>query len=131
MTSILLCVSVLVAVAGGDAPPPLTKDKIAKLQQLVRRTQERDAELKAALERQQNRLMKAYASFLLDEKHILELHTEIIQLQTKLLTNYRDLQVELRNIVGEKRFRHLKTRIDLILKGKKKVKAPADASAGD
>ncbi|HJN11997.1 MAG TPA: hypothetical protein QF564_25145 [Pirellulaceae bacterium] len=66
-----------------------------------------------------------------DEQYISRLHKKIIDLQRELLENYRDLQVELRNIVGDKCFSHLKSRIDLILKGKKKVQVgPATSSAG-
>ncbi len=131
MTSILLC-TLFVVVQADDKPLPLTPTQITNLQQLVRRTQDRDAKLKAALEDGQQKLMKAYSQFELDEDRITELHKEIIRLQRELLENYRDLQVQLRSAVGETRFLHMKKRIDLILKAKKKVqvgpgKTPSEA----
>jgi molybdenum-dependent DNA-binding transcriptional regulator ModE len=128
MASILLC-SLLAAATATDTPPPLTSQQIAKLQHLVRRTQGRDAELKAALNDQQQILMKAYSQFELDEKRISKIHKEIIDRQRELLENYRGLQVELREIVGEQRFLHLKKRIDLFLKGKKKTQVRPETSS--
>jgi len=128
MASILLC-TLLVVGSALDRPTPLTQMQITKLQQVVRRTQDRNDKLKLALDGEQQGLMKAYSQFELDEKHIARLHKEIVDLQRELLENYRDLQVELRDIVGEERFLHLKTRIDLILKGKKKVQVRAGTSS--
>jgi hypothetical protein len=128
MASILLC-SLLAAATAADTPPPLTSQQIMKLQQLVRRTQNCDAELKAALNDRQQTLMKAYSQFELDQKRISKMHEEIIDLQRNLLENYRGLQVELREIVGEQRFLHLKKRIDLFLKGKKKTQVRPEASS--
>ena len=131
MASLLLCTLLVVGQPVGDRPAPLTSQQITKLQQEVRRTQGRDAELKLALDDRQQELMKAYSEFELDETRIAQLHKEIINLQRELLENYRDLQVELRDIVGEERFLHLKKRIDLLLKGKKKVQdRPATSSPG-
>lgn len=120
MASVLLCFLFVVSPAAERAAP-LDQAQIAKLQQMVRRTQDRNVALKAALDERQQELMGAYSQFDLDETRISQLHEEIIVLQRKLLENYRDLQVELRAIVGERRFAQLKARIDLILKGKKKV----------
>lgn len=128
MASILLC-TLFVAGAATERPAPLTPQQITKLQQVVRRTQDRNVKLKAALDDRQQELMKAYSQFKLREKRISQLHKEIINLQRELLENYRDLQVELRDIVGEQRFIHLKKRIDLFLKGKKKVQASPGTSS--
>jgi hypothetical protein len=103
---------------------PLTKTQISKLQQTVRRTQDRNIELKKALAERQQQLMKEYSQFQLNDVAIAKLHVEVIDLQRRLLENYRDLQVELRETVGEQRFAQLKMRIDLILKSNKKVQVP-------
>ena len=121
MASVFLCF-LIVASPAAERPAPLDQAQIVRLQQVVRRTQERNVELKAALDERQQELMGAYSQFELDETRISQSHEEIIVLQRKLLENYRDLQVELRAIVGEQRFAQLKARIDLILKGKKKVR---------
>ena len=128
IASILLC-SLFVAGPATDRPAPLTPARITKLQQAVRRTQDRNAELKEALDDRQQELMKAYSQFQLDETRISQLHEKIIDLQRGLLENHRDLQVELRDIVGEQRFTRLKMRIDLVLKGKKKVQVGPGTSA--
>ena len=128
MTSIVLC-TLLVAGQASDRPAPLAPQQITKLQQVLRRTQDRNVQLKAALDNRQQKLMKAYSQFELDEKRISQLHKEIIDLQRELLENYRGLQVKLRDIVGEQRFLHLKKRIDLILKGKKKVQVRSGTSS--
>lgn len=120
MAPILLC-SLLLAAPPADRPPPLTPTQITRLQRVVRRTQDRNDELKQALDERQQQLMKAYTQFELHEEQIDQLHVEIVGLQRDLLANYRDLQIELRGIVGKRRFSHLKKRIDLILKSKKKV----------
>ncbi len=117
-----------IASAEGERPTPLTKTQITKLRRVVRRTQDRNTELKTALNGRQQKLMQAYSQFTLDETHIAQLHQEIIDLQKDLLKNYRDLQVELRDIVGEQRFTRLKRRIDFILKSPKKGKTPREAA---
>lgn len=130
--SILLC-TMLVAPAPAtgspatSSPATLTQAQITKLQRIVRKTQDRNTELKAALEDRRQKLMKAYSQFELDEKRISQLHKEIIGQQRELLENYRQLQVELRQVVGEERFLRLKMRIDLFLKGKKKVQVRPSA----
>ena len=132
MTSMLVC-ALLAAGAHGDRGAPLTSAQLSKLQQVVRQTQDRNETLKSALDKSQVKLMQAYAEFELDDARITQLHTEIIDLQRKILLSYRDLQVELRKIVGQQRFTHLKKRIDLILDGGKKVQVgqPPSGEAAD
>jgi septal ring factor EnvC (AmiA/AmiB activator) len=134
MASILICALLFAAPQvsrpvsqRSERPPqsePLTQAQITKLQQTVRRTQDRNIKLKKDLAERQQQLMKEYAQFKLDDARIAKLHIEVIDLQRGLLENYRDLQVALREIVGEQRFAQLKMRIDLILKSNQKVHVP-------
>ncbi len=121
MTPILVCI--LIVAGQPEDRPRLTQTQVTRLQQVVRRTQSRNTSLRAGLGDRQRQLVAAYSKFELDETRISQLHKEVIDLQRDLLNNYRDLQTELRGIVGKQQFSHFKKRIDGILEGEKKKPA--------
>ena len=128
MNSMLLC-ALLIAGAQTDPAAPLTQTQISKLRQVVRHAQDRKDAITADLEDRQQKLTEAYSQFSLDEKLIARLHDEIVDLQRQLLDNYRNLQIQLRNVVGQPGFLRLKKRIDLILKGRKKVQTTTESTS--
>lgn len=130
MNTILLC-AVLVVGSQADPAARLTKIQISKIQQVVRHAQDQKDAITAKLGDRQQKLMEAYSQFSLDDKLIARLHTEIVDLQRQLLNNYRDLQVQLRDVVGRPGFLRLKQRIDLILKGKKKVQTTTEPGSAN
>ena len=95
-----------------DRLPPLSKAQTTKLRLLVRDSMQKDAELREQLRGKQSQLKAEYVKYELDEKRIEALHGEILELQRKLLLNYRELQIQLRATVSAERFQHLKKRID-------------------
>jgi peptidoglycan hydrolase CwlO-like protein len=110
MNCILFCT--LLIAGGQDGPAaPLTQIQISKLQQVVRNAQHQKDAITADLENRQRELMDAYSEFKLNEKQIVKLHQETVELQRQLLDNYRHLQVELRDIVGKPGFLRLKRRV--------------------
>lgn len=98
-----------------EKSPPLTEAQRAKIQDLVRDTQERAKDLKAKLDGRQHELAKLYGEFKLDDAAVAKLQDDILGLQKQLLANYHKMQVELRAIVGPERFATLRQRIDNIL----------------
>src|SRR5262249_23061009 len=58
------------------APPPLTERQRTRIQELVRTTQKRAAELKAKLEDSQQKLAKLYAEFDLDQPAVEKLQKD-------------------------------------------------------
>lgn len=128
MSAIVFCA--LLAVAQPDEkpapePPPLTKEQITQIRQLVHRVQERNADVKQALAEKQRMLTRLYAEYELDHASVAQLQEEILAHQRELLTNYHRLQTRLREIVGRERFVLLKRRIDNVLNAPAQ-KAPAD-----
>jgi len=101
--------------AARPQPPPLSAEQLEKIRALVRTTQTRDAELKAALEGKQRELALAYSLFDLDEARVSALEDEILALQRQLLANYHALHVELRKTVGPERFAVLISRINAVM----------------
>lgn len=89
---------------------------IADIQTLIRKTENRDIELKAELRTLQQQLTDAYANFELDEAHIRRIHRKIVDSQEKLLMNYHTLQFGYRRILGPKDFAKTKSRIDHYVK---------------
>ncbi|MDG1896603.1 MAG: hypothetical protein P8J37_17000 [Fuerstiella sp.] len=128
MNCILFC-TLLIAGGQDDPAAPLTQIQISKLQQVVRNAQHQKDAITADLENRQRELMAAYSEFKLNEKQIVKLHQEIVELQRQLLDNYRHLQVELRDIVGKPGFLRLKRRVDLILNSRKKVKTISESTS--
>lgn len=120
MKTLLVGLLLLAAEGARREPPALSQPQIARIQALIRVTKSRDENLRTALDKRQQELTEAYADFELDQSRVDALHEEILVLQRQLLGNYHDLQVELRNTVGEQRFMRLKRRIDLYLNSKKK-----------
>ncbi len=93
------------------AAPPLTKEQYEKVRELVHRTQEEAATLKAELEKCQRELLRRYSAFELDVAAVEKLQNEVLNLQRKTLTNYHRMQTELRTVVGKERFLILNQRI--------------------
>ena len=106
----------LVTMTAQPTVPPLTQSQITQLQALIRQTERQDKHLRSQLARRQRELAAAYATFELNEESIKRLQSDIIDLQKKLLGNYHQLQVSLRQTVGPQRFNRLKQRIDRHLK---------------
>jgi len=100
------------ALAEQDPLPPPNSEHIARISKLIRETEGRDIELKARIEKLQQKLQQAYADFELDQEHIGQLQIQIVTSQNKLLVNYNRLQVGYREIMGRERFRQIKLRID-------------------
>ena len=113
-----LCLGVALALAqaGKPDPPPLTEEQQAKVRKLATETQKEAARLKALLDERQKELAAVYSKYELDEKRATKLETEILDIQRKMLANYRKMQVELRTLVGEERFNLLRRRLDNMLK---------------
>lgn len=86
--------------------------QIDEIRALVRKTENRDIELKAELKKLQQQLTDAYAQFELDEAGIRAIHRKIVDTQEQLLVNYHTLQFGYRRIIGPKHFARVKIRID-------------------
>ena len=105
--------------------PPLSDEQAAQIRTLIQETKARDSRIKTQLARCQRELTDAYRGFEIDEKNILQLQQEIVDLQKSLLDNYHRLQTGLRRIAGRERFKVIKTRVDLHLRSKDTPKKPA------
>jgi hypothetical protein len=97
------------------APPPLTDEQRARIQQLVRSTQEESMRLKDLLEKRQRELARHYTVYELNADAADRLEKDILDLQRQTLANYRRMQVELRAIVDKDRFQTLRQRLERIL----------------
>ena len=116
MTEVLFLVVVLSpSQAAKPGPPPLTEEQARRIRKLADDTQKEAARLKALLEERQKELAAVYGRYDLDEKRATELEAEILDLQRRMLANYRKMQVELRTLIGEERFTILKQRLDRLL----------------
>ncbi len=115
MNAVLLAMLVTGHVQERPALPPLTEAQLKRLQQVVRTTQERGADLKKRLEAAQRHLAQEYAKFDMDASAVEKLHSEVLDFQRDLLRNYHQLQVELRSIVGAERFAVLRQRLERVL----------------
>lgn len=122
MISIVVVCGFLFPDAQPKRPAPLKTEQVAKIRTLLQKIRDRDAALKKQLAERQRALQEAYANFQLDEQRVSTLRKSVIETQTELLSNYHELQVELRKIVGQERFVFLKRRIDNALNSKSKKK---------
>src|SRR5262249_38216440 len=95
--------------------PPLTKEQYDKVRDLVRRTQEETGSLQAELEKRQRELVHQYNEYELNLAAVEKLHSEISDLQRKLMANYHRMQVELRTLVGKERFLILNQRLNQVI----------------
>ena len=117
MLSGMLTSTCLLAFIAADPPKmePLTQDQKEQIQKLVQRTQEQASNLKSLLDSNQEELLRLYGEFNLDEEGVAKKQAKILDLQKQILANHHHLQVELRKIVGEERFKVLNQRIQRIL----------------
>lgn len=97
--------------SGAEPPPPLTTVQVEQVRTLIKRTQTEQTRLKTELTRSQKELAACYDIFELDEPQVEKLQKEIVELQRGLLASHHSMQIELRTIVGEERFKILSKRI--------------------
>jgi hypothetical protein len=100
---------------GKTGAPPLTQEQSARIQQLVRSTQEESTRLKDRLEKCERELARQYTEYQLDAAAVDQLEKDILDLQRQTLANHRKMQVELRAIVDKERFQTLRQRLERIL----------------
>ena len=121
----VLCLGVALALAQAPKPPgantpgspapPLNEYQLGRIKKLADDTQKEAVRLKTLLDHRQKELAGVYSKYELDEKRATQLETEILDIQKKMLANYRKMQVELRTLIGEERFTILKQRLDRML----------------
>jgi hypothetical protein len=104
------------AAAVAADPPPLTDEQKARISKLANETKQESERLKALLDLRQMELAAVYAEYKLDEDRAAKLEADVLDLQRQMLANYRKMQVELRTLVGEERFKQLRRRLDNMLK---------------
>src|SRR5262249_37309610 len=97
-----LCLGVVLALAQAPkppgantpgSPPPLTEDQLTRIRKLADDTQKEAVRLKTLLDHRQKELAGVYSKYDLDEKRATQLETEILDIQKKMLANYRKMQV--------------------------------------
>ena len=107
---------VLAASSVHAEPAPLTEEQRTAIAKLANETKAEADRLKTLLERKQEELTACYSKYELDVEKADKLEGEVIDLQRKMLANYRKMQVELRKLVGEERFVVLNKRLENMLK---------------
>jgi hypothetical protein len=108
---LLICTTWMAVSAEPSQMEPLHAEQLEQIRDLVRRTKEENDRLKAQFDACQEELMRLYGQFQLDEAAVIRKQAEILDLQKKMLANHHQLQVGLRQIVGEERFKILNQRI--------------------
>ena len=127
---LILCAALLLLPVAGRAdqeqPPPLTPEQVAKVRELVRKTQAQTTLLQARLDKRQRDLTELYAQYELDVVAAQHLQDAIIDLQRQLLTSHHTMQVELRSIVNPARFEVLRQRLSRVVGPAAETLAPAE-----
>ena len=122
MAGMLLVLVLSFGVGQLPEPPPLTAEQRQKIGKLAADTQREAARLKTQLESRQRDLTRLYAQYELDEGEAKAIEGDILELQRRMLANYRTMQTELRALVDKERFLILKKRLDRMLQSVEKPK---------
>jgi hypothetical protein len=119
MTTLVVLMALLAVDQRELDRPPLAEPQIAQIRKLVQATKENEAKLKRLLNVRQQELIAEYAEFEVDEKRILRLQQEIVDLQRQLLVNYHRFQLGLRQATGPEHFNSIKARVDQYVRPEK------------
>jgi len=95
--------------------PALTSDQVARVRELVRRTQTQASLIQSRIEQRQRELAQVYAEYELKSESAEKLQQEIVDLQRRLLANHHAMQMQLRSIVGKARFEVLRRRLEAMV----------------
>ena len=112
-SALLAVVLLLGQAAAQPEAPPLTDEQLSRLRLLLKNTQAKEGEIKAALDAKERELGQLYYEYDLQVRKVTLLEKDIVELHRQKLDNYHKMQAELRAIMGKERFDILRQRLRL------------------